>query len=136
VLPAHYAGFPVPHVLLATSTCLSAAVNTFLLWRGLRRDGVYRPGPGWGRLLLQIGGASLAMALLLVWLAGDLGGWFAIGPLERAGRLALCVVAGAAVYFAVLWLAGLRPTQLRVAAASPRPERPPGERPGGGPPVG
>jgi putative peptidoglycan lipid II flippase len=118
VLPAHYAGFPVPHVLLATSTCLSAAVNTFLLWRGLRRDGVYRPAPGWGRLLLQIGVASLVMALLLLWLAGDLAGWLAAGPLARAGRLAVCVGAGAAAYFAVLWLTGLRPAQLR--AAPPR----------------
>jgi putative peptidoglycan lipid II flippase len=129
VLPAHHAGFPVPHVLLATSTCLSAAVNTFLLWRGLRRDGVYRPAPGWGRLSLQIGGASLAMALVLVWLAGDLGDWLAIGPLARSGRLALCVVAGAAVYFAVLWLFGLRPAQLLSAPPLPRRDGASGGRP-------
>ncbi len=35
VLPAKWLGFPVPHVLLATSTCISAAINTTLLWRGL-----------------------------------------------------------------------------------------------------
>lgn len=125
VLPAHYAGFPVPHVLLATSTCLSAAVNTFLLWRGLRRAGVYRPAAGWRRLLAQIAVASLAMALLLIWLAGDLGRWLAAGPLERAGRLAICIGAGAAAYFAVLWLVGLRPAQLR-AAAPPGVTPPPG----------
>ena len=31
VLPAKYLGFPYPHVLLATSTCTSAAVNWKLL---------------------------------------------------------------------------------------------------------
>jgi putative peptidoglycan lipid II flippase len=115
VLPAHFAGFPIPHVLLATSTCISAAVNTFLLWRGLRREGVYRPGPGWWRLLGQIGFASLAMGALLWWLAGDLGGWIAAGALERAGRLTVCVVAGAAAYFGMLFLVGVRPAQLRAA---------------------
>jgi putative peptidoglycan lipid II flippase len=115
VLPAYKAGFPIPHVLLATSTCISAAVNTFLLWRGLRRDGVYRPGPGWWRLLLQIGVASVAMGALLWWLGGDLDGWIAAGALERAARLALCVVAGAAAYFGVLFLLGVRPGQLRAA---------------------
>lgn len=115
VLPAHLAGFPTPHVLLATSTCISAAVNTFLLWRGLRREGVYRPGPGWWRLLAQIGVASVIMGALLWWLGGDLAGWIAAGALERAARLALCVVAGAAAYFAVLFVVGVRPAQLRAA---------------------
>lgn len=115
VLPAHYAGFPTPHVLLATSTCISAAVNTFLLWRGLRRDGVYRPGPGWWRLLGQIGLASLVMGALLWWLAGDLAGWIAADALDRVARLSLCIVAGAATYFGVLFLTGVRPSQLRAA---------------------
>ncbi len=116
VLPAHFAGFPIPHVLLATSTCISAAVNTFLLWRGLRRDGVYRPGPGWWRLLAQIGIASVAMGALLWWLGGDLASWIAMGALERATRLTVCVVAGAAAYFGVLFLVGVRPAQLRAAS--------------------
>jgi putative peptidoglycan lipid II flippase len=115
VLPAFKAGFPIPHVLLATSTCISAAVNTFLLWRGLRRDGVYRPGPGWWRLLAQIGIASVAMGALLWWLGGDLASWIALGALERAGRLTVCVVAGAAAYFGMLFLVGVRPAQLRAA---------------------
>jgi putative peptidoglycan lipid II flippase len=123
VLPAYYLGFPAPHILLATSTCVSAAVNTLLLWRGLRRDGVYRPGRGWGRLLLQIAAGSVLMAALLWWLAGDLAGWLAASPLHRAGRLALLVGAGGATYFGALWLLGVRPAQLRAASAPPsRPE--------------
>ena len=54
VLPAHYAGFATPFVLLATSTCISAAVNAFLLWRGLRRSGVYMPRAGWGALIGRV----------------------------------------------------------------------------------
>jgi len=123
VYPAHLLGFPAPHVLLATSTCISAAVNTTLLWRGLRRDGVYRPAPGWWKLLGQIGAASATMAALLWWLAGDMSIWLAASALERAGRLALCVVGGAASYFAVLFVLGVRPGNLRGARGKSAPDR-------------
>ncbi len=123
VYPAHLLGFPAPHVLLATSTCISAAVNTTLLWRGLRRDGVYRPSPGWWKLLGQIGAASATMAALLWWLAGDMSIWLAASALERAGRLALCVVGGAASYFAVLFALGVRPGNLRGARGKSEPDR-------------
>jgi hypothetical protein len=46
-------------------------------------------------------------------MGGDVAGWLAVSPLHRAARLAGCIVAGAALYFAVLFLTGLRPSQLR-----------------------
>jgi putative peptidoglycan lipid II flippase len=108
VLPAKYFGFPYPHVLLATSTCTSAAVNTALLWRGLIKQGVYKPRPGWGVLLIRIVFANAAMAALLIWMAGDTVGWLELSPLHRAARLATCIVAAAVTYFAALFLAGTR----------------------------
>jgi putative peptidoglycan lipid II flippase len=126
VLPAEHYGFPVPHVLLATSTCVAAAVNTVLLWRGLRREGVYRPTPGWWPFLLRILLANLAMALLLVWLAGDLDGWLQAAPFARAMRLATAIAAGAGCYFLVLYLVGLRPHHLRSASVATSAGGPPG----------
>lgn len=117
VLPAHWLGFPVPHVLLATSTCASAAVNTLLLWRGLRRAGVYRPSAGWPALLARIVLANVAMGAVLWLIAGPLGAWLEASPWLRAARLALCIGAGAAVYFAALALLGLRPRHLRTQPA-------------------
>jgi len=117
VLPAHYLGFPYPHVLIATSTCISAAINTTLLWRGLVRAGVYKPRPGWAVLLARIVFANAAMAALLVWMGGDISGWLAASPLERAARLAMCIVAAAATYFAVLFVSGMRLRHMRNAAA-------------------
>jgi putative peptidoglycan lipid II flippase len=118
VLPAKYLGFPYPHILLATSTCTSAAVNTFLLWRGLRRAGVYRPAPGWSALLLRLAFANAVMAGVLLWLGGDLAGWIAERPLERAVRLTGCIVAAAAVYFAALFAAGVRARHLQAGGPS------------------
>jgi putative peptidoglycan lipid II flippase len=117
VLPAQHFGFPYPHILIATSTCIAAGINTTLLWRGLVRAGVYRPGPGWGVLLSRIVFANVVMAVVLIWLGGDISGWLAASPLARAARLAMCVAAGAVAYFAALFIAGLRLRHMRSSGA-------------------
>jgi putative peptidoglycan lipid II flippase len=116
-LPAAHYGFPVPHVLLATATCTGSAVNVFLLWRGLVRQGVHRPSAAWRRLLPRIGIACVVMAVLLVWWSGSLDAWMAYGPAVRLLRCGLGITAAAATYFAVLYALGLRPDDLRTKAA-------------------
>jgi putative peptidoglycan lipid II flippase len=118
VLPAKYFGFPYPHILIATSTCISAAVNTTLLWTGLKRQGVYKARPGWGALLARVLLANAAMAALLIWLGGDLQSWLVLSPWERAGRLALCIVLAAITYFVALWVSGLRMRHVRNVAGA------------------
>ena len=113
VVPAFLKGFPVPHVLLAVSTGLSAVINATMLYRGLRRAGVYRPSAAWRRLLPQIGLASLTMAAFLWWVSGDWAAWTEWPALRRAGWLGVSVAGGAAVYFGVLALAGARPRDLK-----------------------
>jgi putative peptidoglycan lipid II flippase len=118
-LPAiHFGWFPYPHVLIATSTCISAALNTTLLWTGLRRAGVYAARPGWGALLIRVVFANAAMAAVLIWMAGGLESWLAAPAATRIGRLALCIVAAAATYFAALLLAGTRMRHLRNVAGA------------------
>ena len=118
VLPAHYAGFPAPFVLLATSTCISAAVNSTLLWRGLRREGVYRPLPGWGVLLWRLLFANGCMAVALWWFTGDLERWLAAAPLDRALHLVAGVLLGVVVYATALFASGLRSDDLRNRGAA------------------
>jgi putative peptidoglycan lipid II flippase len=88
-------------------------VNTALLWRGLGKQGVYMPRPGWGVLLARIVFANGVMAALLIWLGGDTAGWLAMPPLHRAARLAICIAAAAMAYFAALWISGVRLAQMR-----------------------
>lgn len=116
VLPLARAGFPAPHILLAFSTALAAIVNSALLFRGLRRAGVYRAAPGWPRFASQVLSANLVMATGLWWLAGATQEWLAAGAWERALRLSACVAGGAAAYFATLWITGLRYADLRYGA--------------------
>jgi putative peptidoglycan lipid II flippase len=113
VVPAYLAGFPVPHALIALSTGLSAFVNATLLYRGLRLRGVYTPSGIWRRLLPQVLSACLAMAAFLWWFSGEWAAWNGLGAAARLWRLSLAVGGGAAVYFAVLWLGGLRPSHLK-----------------------
>ena len=112
-------GFSAPHAGLALATALAAALNAFLLYRGLRKAGVYRPGDGWFWLVVRVGVASAAMALVLWQLAGPASTWLELGLSARIGRLALCIVAGATIYFAVLAILGLRPRHLRGHAPGP-----------------
>jgi putative peptidoglycan lipid II flippase len=108
VLPLARSGFPAPHVLLAFSTGMGAVINSALLFRGLRRAGVYHAAPGWRKFALQVLLANIAMGLALWWSGGGLERWLEYGAWERAWRLGACVAGGAAVYFAVLWLTGFR----------------------------
>ncbi|HTP38853.1 MAG TPA: murein biosynthesis integral membrane protein MurJ [Steroidobacteraceae bacterium] len=110
-LPAAWLGFRAPHVLLAASTCLASTLNAVLLWRGLVRAGVYRAGPGWSVFLLRVLLANALMALLLWWLGHDLSAWLALGGGARVLRCAGSVLAGAALYFAVLFAVGTRYNQ-------------------------
>jgi putative peptidoglycan lipid II flippase len=113
VVPALRLGFPFPHVLLAVSTGLAALVNSALLYRGLRREGIYRPSRAWRRLLPQIGLATVAMAAFLWWISGDWEAWSGWSATRRAAWLGVSVLGGIAVYFGTLWLAGARPRDLK-----------------------
>ncbi|NCU65036.1 murein biosynthesis integral membrane protein MurJ [Acidovorax sp. 210-6] len=94
---------------LALSIGLGALVNALWLLVGLLRRGAYVPAPGWLLYALQVLAASCLMAVLLLW-ASDHFAWLAMRAhsLQRAGLLALLVVAAALLYFAVLWVGGLR----------------------------
>jgi putative peptidoglycan lipid II flippase len=108
---------PYPHTLIATSTCIGAAVNTWMLWRGLVSDGVLKHSPGWRKFLLRVLVANVAMGALLWWLSGDTLNWAQMPFLEKLWRGTGSIVLGAAVYFAVLFAVGMRQKHVRSAAA-------------------
>jgi putative peptidoglycan lipid II flippase len=113
VIPAARMGFPAPHALLALATGLGAYVNTWLLYRGLRKAGVYTPSPRWRRLAVQSLVANIAMAAFLWWAAGTWATWLEWRAVTRLLHLGACVAGGAGVYGAVLWAMGLRIRDLR-----------------------
>ncbi len=104
--------FVAPHAGLALATALSGWLHACLLYRGLRRHGVYRPAAGRGVLALRVALATAAMAALLLTFAGPISAWEGLVWHERGGMLALLIGGGALTYLAVLLLTGLRPRHL------------------------
>jgi putative peptidoglycan lipid II flippase len=117
VVPLVLLEIPGAHAGLALATALAGYLNAGLLWVDLRRQGVYRPAPGWSRLLLQILFAVAVMVTLLALAALQGQAWAALSGSERVLRISALVVLGAAAYLLALRLVGVRLATLWAPAA-------------------
>lgn len=109
--------FPLRHAGLALSIGLAACFNAALLFHTLRNRGYYVPQAGWRRFGLQLGAAVLLLGVTLWVAAGDEAWWLAASGMERGVKLAWIVTLGVAIYFAALWVGGVRPRQFSKRAA-------------------
>lgn len=105
------------HALLALSNGIGAMFNATLLYTGLVRSGVLRKEVGTRRLLIQIVIASALMAIFLVMFGGSVAEWLAASTVHRLIWISGLVAGGGAIYFASLWLMGVRVHQFRVRTA-------------------
>jgi putative peptidoglycan lipid II flippase len=105
------------HAGLALSIGLASCLNAGLLYRGLRRRGVYMPRPGWLSFLLRLGIALLALAALLWFAMGSESMWLTMRTGERLADLSALVAGGIGIYFGVLWLLGFRFADFRQRGA-------------------
>ena len=108
------AGYVATHAGLALAISVAALLNGWLLFRGLRRDGVVAFTSGWGWLLARLAAANALMTACLLWLARPLEWWLGQGSLERWLWLAAIICIAAAVYFLALFFMGVRPGTLRL----------------------
>lgn len=97
------------HAGLALSIGLAALVNAGWLLVGLRRQGVYRPEPGWWRFGLTLVLACAIMGAAMGWAAQAVP-WVELASrkLLQVGLLAACLVVAAGLYFGCLRLCGIR----------------------------
>ncbi len=115
VIPLHMY-FQLGHMGLAAATAGQAALNAFLLYRGLRQGGVYAPEPGWRGYLVRLLLANLAMAAILFAILHYWPAWHDWAWWERAWRMGALVATGGATYALVLLASGLRPRHFRAAS--------------------
>jgi putative peptidoglycan lipid II flippase len=113
VVPLVMMDYEAPHVGLALATSLSAYINAMLLYSGLRNKGIFTPQAGWLAWIFRTIIASTAMAATVLWLNPDAIQWSDWSLLQRLGNLLLIIMTGAATYFLLLWLQGLRPSHLK-----------------------
>jgi putative peptidoglycan lipid II flippase len=112
VVPLHIY-WQMGHIGLALATSLSAFLNAWLLYRGLRRDQVYMPQKGLSATLWRILVAAVVMALVVAWLTPAMSAWAGWGWWQRTINILPLCAAGMAVYFLVLGVLGARPSHFR-----------------------
>jgi putative peptidoglycan lipid II flippase len=97
------------HVGLALSISVGAMINALWLFIGLKRAGAYTPEPGWFGFSLRVVCATALLGAVLFWAERAID-WVGLvdHQLQRIGWLALCLGGVAALYFAALWLSGLK----------------------------
>lgn len=111
--PLWLSGTQGGHVGIALASGLAGIVNAALLWRWLRRAGIYRPRPGWLRHLARLAVAAAAMTVAVLSLRFRVGDWNVLSlPAQWLWLLAL-VALGGLVYGLALLVMGWRPAELR-----------------------
>lgn len=100
--------WPLAHAGIALSTSLAAVVNASFLFFHLRKRSLYKPRSGWGLFVLRILIANTAIAAWLWFGAGDLHTWTAQHALWRYTHLLFLLLSAVVLYFAILWLSGVR----------------------------
>ncbi|WP_430623891.1 murein biosynthesis integral membrane protein MurJ [Marinimicrobium locisalis] len=112
VLPLYF-WFNIGHVGLALATAVSAYLNAFLLFRGLRQRGIYRLPRGWGLRLGRFAGANVLMVMTLWVLLAYWSNWAEWGWWQRGWRLTVLCTLGLVVYGASLRLFGVKFSEFR-----------------------
>jgi putative peptidoglycan lipid II flippase len=104
----------IGYVGLALATTLSATLNAWLLYRGLKLQGVYKLSIATlifiGKLMLSAG----VMALVVYQLSSDFDVWLAMKFFEQVQQLTLCIVSGVASYLVMIILLGIRFNDFKV----------------------
>lgn len=103
---------PGLHVALALASALASYLNLAMLWRALRRDGIYQREPGWLRFLVRLTVACAVMVAILL-VGTSLWPDWSVGTWTRVWRLAVLVGGGGLSYVAVLFAMGFRMRDLR-----------------------
>jgi len=100
---------PLRHAGLALAIGLGACLNAGLLYRYLRRHGIYAPQPGWPVYLLKIAAAVAFMAIVLFTTMDESGWWLSAPWQQKLPAIIGLVLLGGAAYAGCLLAFGMRP---------------------------
>jgi len=96
------------YVGLAIATTMSATLNAWMLYRGLKQANIYHISINTkifiGKLML----AASVMAAVVYQLSADFKVWLSMAFLEQIFQLVLCISVGCLTYFIMIFLLGIR----------------------------
>jgi len=110
---AGIARVPGLHAGLALASALASYLNLWLLWRSLRREGIFVRQPGWSKHFARLALASAALAAVLLVGVSFWSDWSAWSTAVRIERLTVLIGAAGLAYVGALLAAGLRLRDLR-----------------------
>jgi putative peptidoglycan lipid II flippase len=99
---------PFRHAGLALAIGLGACLNAALLYRYLRRHGIFAPQPGWLAFIAKVGLAVSAMSALLYFTMGSAAWWLQAPWQHKVAAACGLVLLGAGAYGATLLALGFR----------------------------
>ena len=112
VLPLHFY-LEIGHLGLAIATTIAAILNSYLLFKGLRKDDVYKPEKNWREFFIILFNANTAMCFSLYLFKSYSNSWIDMAWWERTSHLSLVCLIGAIVYISTLFLSGFRISHLK-----------------------
>ena len=96
------------HVGLALATTLSAGLNSYLLYRGLRKINVYEPNHGWANFMFKLMLPNIGLFSVLFFLSPDISTWLDSDVWNRGVMLMGIIITAAIVYFILLHMVGVK----------------------------
>ncbi|EKD73151.1 MAG: hypothetical protein ACD_45C00431G0004 [uncultured bacterium] len=106
--------WPLHHAGIALATSLSAMLNSGFLFYFLRKKAIYIPRDGWRFLGFRLLFANCVLAIWLWFGAGDLQDWLTSTIMWRVMHLAGLLISAMTLYFAALWIVGVRPRDVLI----------------------
>lgn len=100
--------WPLAHAGIALSTSLAALVNMGFLFYLLQKSGHYSPRDGWKLFSIRLLVTNGVLAIWLWFGAGKLETWITQPTLWRVEHLLFLLSTSVLLYFAMLWLTGIR----------------------------
>jgi len=96
------------YVGLALATTLSASLNAFLLYRGLKVQGVYQLSLKTLMVILRLIVSATFMAVVVFNLSPSFETWLTLSFLDQIQQLFICISLGALSYFIAIMVLGIR----------------------------
>ena len=96
------------YVGLAIATTMSATLNAWLLYRGLKQEGVYHLSKSTKIFISKLVLSALVMALVVYQLSSDFDVWLTMNFTEQVLQLIMCIGGGCLTYFIMIALFGVR----------------------------
>ena len=85
-----------------------ACVNAALLLYFIRKQGLYKPEPGWWLFQFKLLIGLSLMGAALWWFSGADAAWLTMQTIPKVIKVSWLVLAGGTIYFVSLWVMGIR----------------------------